>query len=41
METDIRQLDVNNPADYTFHFEVGMKPDFQLPDLGEAEYHRL
>jgi trigger factor len=36
LETDIRQLDVNNPADYTFHFEVGMKPDFQLPDLGKA-----
>ncbi len=36
LETDIRQLDVNNPADYTFHFEVGMKPEFQLPDLGKA-----
>jgi trigger factor len=33
LETDIRQLDVNNPAEYTFHFEVGMKPEFQLPDL--------
>ena len=37
LETDIRQLDVNNPADYTFHFEVGMKPEFQLPDLGAAK----
>lgn len=36
LETDIRQLDVNNPDDYTFHFEVGMKPDFNLPDLGTA-----
>src|SRR5215212_6153644 len=36
LEADIRQLDVNNPDDYTFHFEVGMKPDFQLPDLGTA-----
>jgi trigger factor len=33
LETDIRQLDVNNPDDYTFHFEVGMKPEFNLPDL--------
>jgi trigger factor len=33
LETDFRQLDVNNPAEYTFHFEVGMKPEFQLPDL--------
>jgi len=36
LETDIRQLDVNNPAEYTFHFEVGMKPEFQLPDLGKT-----
>ena len=36
LETDIRQLDVNNPAEYIFHFEVGMKPDFQLPDLGKV-----
>jgi trigger factor len=36
LETDIRQLDVNNPDDYTFQFEVGMKPEFSLPDLGKA-----
>lgn len=40
LETDIRQLDVNNPADYTFHFEVGMKPEFQLPDLGTLKTTR-
>jgi trigger factor len=34
---DIRQLDVNNPADYTFHFEIGMKPDFALADLSQAK----
>ncbi|HMU45124.1 MAG TPA: trigger factor [Chitinophagaceae bacterium] len=37
LETDIRQLDVNNPADYTFHFEIGMKPEFKLPDLAKAK----
>jgi trigger factor len=37
LEMDIRQLDVNNPADYVFHFEVGMKPEFKLPDLGKAK----
>jgi len=37
LETDIRQLDVNNPAEYTFHFEVGMKPEFQLPELDKAK----
>lgn len=40
LETDIRQLDVNNPADYTFHFEVGMKPEFDLADLGTAKIDR-
>lgn len=40
LETDVRQLDVNNPADYTFHFEIGMKPDFALPDLGKANITR-
>ena len=37
MESDVRQLDMNNPADYTFHFEVGMKPDFKLADLAKAK----
>jgi len=37
MEADLRQLDVNNPADYTFHFEVGMKPEFHLAPLDTAK----
>ncbi|HSU27903.1 MAG TPA: trigger factor [Chitinophagaceae bacterium] len=36
LEMDMRQLDVNNPTDYTFQFEIGMKPDFKLPDLAKA-----
>ncbi len=40
LETDIRQLDVNNPADYAFHFEIGLKPEFTLPDLGSAAITR-
>ncbi len=40
LETDIRQLDVNNPAEYTFHFEIGMKPEFQLADLATAKITR-
>lgn len=40
LEADIRQLDVNNPAEYTFHFEVGMKPEFNLADLGAAKTTR-
>jgi trigger factor len=37
VEMDIRQLDVNNPTDYVFHFEVGMKPEFKLPELNKAK----
>jgi trigger factor len=40
LESDIRQLDMNNPAEYVFHFEVGMKPDFKLPDLAKAKTTR-
>jgi trigger factor len=40
LEMDIRQLDVNNPAEYVFHFEIGMKPDFTLTDLGAAPITR-
>jgi len=40
VEMDIRQLDVNNPADYTFHFEIGMKPGFELADLSKAKMTR-
>ncbi|MGQ0738166.1 MAG: trigger factor [Bacteroidota bacterium] len=40
LESDFKQPDVNNPLDYTFHFEIGMKPAFQLPDLATANITR-
>jgi trigger factor len=40
VDMKIDQLDVNNPNNYTFTFEVGMKPDFQLPDLGKEKIKR-
>ena len=40
LETDFSKLDVNNPADYSFEFEVGMKPDFNLADLAKAKTTR-
>jgi len=40
MEIDMRQLDMNNPAEYVFHFEVGMKPEFDLADLAKAKTTR-
>ncbi len=33
---DLR-LDMNNPGDYEFKFEIGLKPAFELPDLSGAK----
>ena len=35
-ENDARLLDMNNPADYAFAFEVGLKPDFKVADLASS-----
>ncbi len=35
-ENDARNINIDNPADYVFSFEVGLKPDFKLPDLATA-----
>jgi trigger factor len=40
-ENDARQIDINNPADYSFAFEVGLKPSFSLADLPTAKITRL
>ena len=37
LDTDLAKLDVNNPADYTFDFEIGLKPEFNLADLAKAD----
>src|SRR6476659_4106504 len=35
-ENDSRNINAENPADYVFAFEVGLKPEFALPDLSNA-----
>jgi len=40
VDLNLGQLDVNAPNNYTFTFEVGMKPSFSLPDLGSQEVPR-
>ena len=40
LESDFRQLDMNNPIDYSFDFEVGLKPEFSLADLSKAKLTR-
>ncbi len=32
-ENDARQIDMNQPSEYAFAFEVGLKPEFELPAL--------
>ncbi|MDQ3277598.1 MAG: trigger factor family protein, partial [Bacteroidota bacterium] len=40
VDMNLQQLDVNSPADYTFTFEVGMKPAVQLPELSQQTLKR-
>jgi len=37
LETDMRGMDMNNPAEYEFPFEIGLKPEISLPDLASAK----
>lgn len=37
LENDMSKLDVNNPGEYNFDFEIGLKPDFKMLDLPKAE----
>ena len=37
LENDVRGLDMNNPADYEFGFEIGLKPAFELAPLNKAK----
>jgi trigger factor len=40
VDFNLQQLDVNNPANYSFTFEVGMKPEVQVPDLTNESVKR-
>ncbi len=37
-ENDASQLNMANPVEYSFAFEVGLKPDFSTSDLGKAKF---
>ncbi len=39
-ENDARQIDMGKPDDYSFAFEVGLKPAFALADLEQAKLTR-
>ncbi len=37
LETDMSKMDINNPSDYDFGFEIGLKPAFEIPDISKAK----
>ncbi len=37
LSNDMRSMDINNPTDYEFGFEIGLKPDYSLADLSKAK----
>ena len=37
LTNDLRDMDMNNPADYEFGFEIGLKPDYTLADIAKAK----
>lgn len=43
LETDLSKMDLNNPTDYDFGFEIGLKPMFEIPDLAKAKltFHKV
>lgn len=37
MESDMRNIDMANPSDYNFPFEIGLKPEIAINDLSNAK----
>ena len=40
LEMDIEQLNMNNPVDYNFSFEIGLKPEFDVANLAKEKFIR-
>lgn len=40
-ETEQQHIDINEPADLHFEYEVGLVPKFELPDLAKSKIERL
>jgi len=38
LETDMGKIDLNNPSDYEFGFEIGLKPSFDIPDFSKGDF---
>lgn len=37
LSTDLAKMDLNNPAEYEFGFEMGLKPDYKIADITKAK----
>lgn len=37
LSSDVRNMDMNKPADYEFGFEIGLKPDYIMADIAKAK----
>lgn len=37
LNSDVHGMDINNPSEYEFGFEIGLKPDYQMADLSKAK----
>ena len=37
LQSDMSKMDINNPADYEFGFEIGLKPEYALADITKAK----
>ena len=37
LESDMSKMDLNNPSDYDFGFEIGLKPAFEIMDFSKAK----
>ena len=40
LENEMQKLDMSNPSDFDFSFEIGLKPEYKLPDLAKASLTR-
>jgi trigger factor len=38
LEGEMSKLDMNNPNDFDFAFEIGLKPAYSLPDFGKGKF---
>src|SRR6476661_1160832 len=43
IESDMPKIDLNNPSDYEFNFEIVLKPAYELPDISKAKltFHKV